>query len=66
MTNILKVLNPFDETEVGSVNLVDENTIEKYLENAHLLHKNSKKRLPVYKRIEILKKVQYILSEYII
>ncbi|OUT96961.1 MAG: aldehyde dehydrogenase [Betaproteobacteria bacterium TMED41] len=63
MTNILKVLNPFDETDVGSVNLVDENTIEKYLENAHLLHKNSKKRLPVYKRIEILKKVALLMSQ---
>ena len=62
MTNILKVVNPYDETEVGNVDLVDENKIEKFLKNAHQLHKNSKSTLPAHKRISILKKVASLMA----
>lgn len=62
MMKNLKVVNPFDETEIGNVSLVDENYIEKSLNNAHLLHKNSKNRLPTHKRIEILKKVALLMA----
>ena len=62
MTNILKVVNPYDETEVGNVDLVDENKIEKFLKNAHQLHKNSKSILPAHKRISILKKVASLMA----
>jgi acyl-CoA reductase-like NAD-dependent aldehyde dehydrogenase len=62
MTNILKVLNPYDQTEVGNVNLVDETTIEKFLNDAHHLHKNAKNKLPAHKRIAILKKVASLMT----
>jgi acyl-CoA reductase-like NAD-dependent aldehyde dehydrogenase len=58
----LKVVNPYDQEEIGIVKLVDENTIENHLKTAHKLHKNSNSRLPFYKRIEILKKVASFMS----
>ena len=62
MTKILKVVNPFDEIEVGNVDLVDENKVEQFLKNAHQLHKNSKNLLPAHKRISILKKVALLMA----
>ena len=62
MTNMLKVVNPFDETEIGKVDLVDENKIEKFLKNAHHLHKSSNNILPAHKRISILKKVATLMA----
>ena len=62
MTNMLKVVNPFDETEIGKVDLVDENKIEKFLKNEHHLHKSSNNILPAHKRISILKKVATLMA----
>jgi acyl-CoA reductase-like NAD-dependent aldehyde dehydrogenase len=62
MTNILKVVNPFDETEIGNVELVNEATIEKFLNNAHFLHKNPRNRLPTHKRISVLKKTASLMA----
>ena len=59
----LIVVNPFDEKEIGHVNLVDADTIEKHLETAFKIHKNQKNKLPPYRRIEILKKVASLMSK---
>ncbi len=63
MTKILQVVNPFDETEIGRVNLVSEDTIDKFLQNAYSLHQNPKNRLPTHKRIDILKKVASLMAD---
>ena len=59
----LIVVNPFDEKEIGHVNLVDADAIEKHLETAFKIHKHQKNKLPPYRRIEILKKVASLMSK---
>ena len=61
--DILEVVNPFDLKPIGSVPLVDWDTVNKYLEIAHGLFRNRNNWLPAYKRIEILKKTASIMEE---
>ena len=61
--NALEVVNPFDQKAIGSVNLTDADTVEKYLEISHGLFRNRKNWLPAFKRIEILKKAAKIMAE---
>ncbi|OUV99538.1 MAG: aldehyde dehydrogenase [Betaproteobacteria bacterium TMED156] len=59
----LKVLNPFDQTEIGSVELLGEENIERLLSRAYSLHKNQSNKIPTHKRIKILKNVAHLMSK---
>jgi len=61
--SVIEVVNPFDQKSIGSVPLVDAETLEKYLENSYSLFRNRKSWLPSYKRVEILKKAVKIMGE---
>ena len=59
----LEVVNPFDQTVIGSVPLIDWGTVDQYLDTAHTLFRNRKNWLPAHKRIDILKKTAKIMGE---
>jgi len=52
---ILKVVNPYDLSPIGSVTLTDWKTIDHHLDTALSLHKDHSARLPKHQRISILK-----------
>ncbi len=59
----LEVVNPFDLNQIGSVELTDWKTVDKYLKTADKLVRDRNNWLPAYKRIEILKNAAKIMSE---
>ncbi|TWX47180.1 aldehyde dehydrogenase family protein [Colwellia hornerae] len=59
----LDVVNPYDQTYVGSVPTVTWDKIDEYLETAQQLFKDRKQWLPAFKRISILKKAAVLISQ---
>lgn len=62
MSKTLEVVNPFDLTEIGSVQLSAWTEIDGYLTTAIQLHRNRKGWLPAYRRTEILTKTAKIMK----
>ncbi|WP_282078636.1 aldehyde dehydrogenase family protein [Epibacterium ulvae] len=62
MSAVLDVVNPFDQTKVGSVELSEWDDIDAMLGVAHTLYRNRDGWLPAYKRIEILKETARQMS----
>lgn len=62
MSDVLEVVNPFDLTRVGSVELSGWNDVDAMLDVAHVLYRNRNGWLPAYKRIEILKETARLMS----
>ena len=60
--SMIEVVNPFDEEVIGSVESVNSDTVEQYLETAHKIFRNRKNWMPAYQRIEILKKTAKIME----
>ena len=58
-----KVLNPFNQEPIGSVELVDWPQIDRWLDEASALHSDLKARLPAHKRIAILKRASVLMRE---
>lgn len=61
--DMLKVLNPYSQNEIGEVLINDWSTIDGYLEEAHQLYRNKKAWLPTYQRVEILKKLTTLMQD---
>lgn len=59
---ILDVVNPYDQSPIGTVPLCDWDTIDGYLDTVHNLYRRRGNWLPAYKRIEILKKTAKIMA----
>lgn len=59
----LEVVNPFDLKPIGSVPISTWDEIDGYLETANNLFRDRDNWLPVYKRIEILKKTAALMQE---
>lgn len=62
-TDVLEVVNPYDQKVVGSVPISAWNTVDSYLETAQRVFRNRKNWLPAYQRIEILKKTATLMEE---
>ncbi|WP_343561880.1 aldehyde dehydrogenase family protein [Kiloniella sp. b19] len=63
MTNRVSVVNPYDLQEIGEISLVDENTVDRYLEQAHQLYRNRSNWLPAFRRIGVLKKTARLMAD---
>ncbi len=59
----LDVVNPFDQSKIGSVRLVEWQVVDQYLDCAHALFKNRNNWLPAYRRIDVLKNASKIMSQ---
>lgn len=59
----LEVVNPYSQQPIGSVPMVDWQTIDDYLNTAQQIFKDRNAWLPAYKRIEILKKAAQLMQE---
>ena len=62
MSDVLEVLNPFDLTSVGSVELSGWDDVEAMLDGAHVLYRNRDGWLPAYKRTIILKETARLMA----
>lgn len=62
MTAVLDVVNPYDLTKVGSIELSNREDVEAMLDVAHTLFRNRDAWLPAYKRIEILRETARLMS----
>ena len=51
----LPVRNPYDDSEIASVELIDHRGVESALRVADALHRDRSNRLPTHRRIEILR-----------
>lgn len=58
----LEVVNPFDLKAIGSVSLVEWDTIDGYLKQAAQLHANRKNWLPAHQRTAILRKAGELMQ----
>ncbi len=58
----LTVVNPYDLHPIGEVEMVPWSTIDAYLQEASLLHKNKAGWLPAWQRIEILDKLAGLMK----
>jgi acyl-CoA reductase-like NAD-dependent aldehyde dehydrogenase len=58
----LKVFSPYDESLIREIPVVGEKEVESALQKAYFLFLNRKQWIPVYKRIEILEKVQELMK----
>jgi len=59
----LNVVNPYDQSHVGSVPTVTWDQIDKYLTSSQQLFKDSHQWLPAFERIKILKKAAVLISQ---
>ena len=59
----LEVLNPYDLSHLDTVNLIQWDTIDKYLARAHELSNSKGQWLSVVSRIDILNKVANLMSQ---
>lgn len=59
----LKVVAPYDGTEIGSVKLADGAAVEKALDNANKLFRNRKKWLKPHERVAVLERVAGMMSQ---
>ena len=59
----LDVVNPFNLNKIGSVPVINWDTIDNYLNVSHDLFRFSQDEMPVYKRIKILKKAASLMAE---
>jgi acyl-CoA reductase-like NAD-dependent aldehyde dehydrogenase len=57
------IVNPYDQTYLGSLPLVTWDDIDKDLTTAQQLFKNRKQWLPAFERINILKKAAILISQ---
>ncbi|TMM47037.1 aldehyde dehydrogenase family protein [Colwellia ponticola] len=62
-SKILNVVNPFDQSIIGSVPTVTWNNIDKLLATSYQLHKDTEQWLPAFERISILKKTAVLMSQ---
>lgn len=58
-----KVLNPFNQEPIGSVELVDWPQIDCWLNEASTLHADFQARIPAHKRIAILQRASVLMRE---
>ncbi len=63
LANKLNVVNPFDQSHIGSVPTVTWDKIDKYLATSHQLFKDCHQWLPAFERISILKKAAALLLQ---
>ena len=59
----LDVFNPYDQTYLGSVPMLEWAKIDNYLTTSEQLFKDRQQWLPAFERINILKKVAVLISE---
>ncbi|PKI16551.1 aldehyde dehydrogenase family protein [Colwellia sp. 12G3] len=59
----LNVVNPYDQSHIGSVPTVTWYDIDKYLATSHQLFKDCHQWIPAFERISILKKAAVLISE---
>jgi acyl-CoA reductase-like NAD-dependent aldehyde dehydrogenase len=59
----LDVVNPYDQSHIGSVPTVMWDTIDKYLTTSHQLFKDCHQWLPAFERVSILKKTAVLISQ---
>ncbi|KGJ86500.1 aldehyde dehydrogenase family protein [Colwellia psychrerythraea] len=59
----LNVVNPYDQSFIGSVPTVNWNNIDKYLATSEQLFKDRNQWLPAFERINILKKAANLISQ---
>ncbi|SDR45648.1 aldehyde dehydrogenase family protein [Pseudovibrio sp. Tun.PSC04-5.I4] len=59
---VIEVVNPFDQLVIGSVDRKSWDEVDACLSVAHQLHMHRKNWIPVYRRIEILKKTATIMQ----
>ena len=57
------IVNPYDQTYLGTLPLVTWDDIDKDLANAQLLFKDRQQWLPAFERINILKKTAILISQ---
>ena len=58
----LEVVNPYDQSVIGSVPMTSWEQIEGYLNEAQRLHRHRDEWLPAYQRIDILKKTEQLMA----
>ena len=63
MKKKIDVCNPFDLSKVGEVDLVTDDTIEKYLGEANNISRNKNQYLSKHKRIEILRRTASLMKK---
>ena len=60
---MLEVVNPFDQSHISSVPIIQWPKIDSYLNTAHQLFKDQKQWLAAHQRINILKKTALLMIE---
>ncbi len=60
---MLEVVNPFDQSHISSVPIIQWPKIDSYLNTAHQLFKDQKQWLAAHQRISILKKTALLMIE---
>lgn len=63
VSKALNVVNPYDQTIIGSVPTVTWDKIDKYLAISQQLFKDPNQRLPAFERIAILNKAAELMSQ---
>lgn len=63
VSETLDVVNPYDQTYLGSLPMVAWDDIDKSLTTAHQLFKNRQQWLPAFERIKILNKTALLISQ---
>jgi len=63
-SDVLKVTSPFDGSEVGTVEVINQSGAEQALANASALFKNKKAWLSADQRISILKKTAVLMQDH--
>lgn len=61
--NEMEVFNPFNDEVVGKVSLASEEIAEKAIESAYDVFHHTMKKMPSYKRADILRKTAVLLKE---
>lgn len=61
----LKVYNPFDQSLIKEITLLDSAAVEQAIASAHALFDDRDKWLPAYQRVEILERVVEIMSSQV-
>ncbi|OUV04032.1 MAG: aldehyde dehydrogenase [Betaproteobacteria bacterium TMED82] len=62
MSNVLKVLNPYDQSPIGELPLIDESKALSFLSDANELQSYPRKLLPKSERIRILRETAKIME----
>ncbi|MGE7906808.1 aldehyde dehydrogenase family protein [Peribacillus sp. NPDC094092] len=60
---IMKVISPFNREVIGKVNLASQEDAESAIESAHRVFHETMKKMPAYRRADILRKTADLLEE---